>query len=120
MFSKRIFVYGANERWAHGSGAARHALKYHGAVMGKGPFEGNSYGICTKDHNIQTLPLERIEQYVEHFIAFAYHNSDWLFEITPIGCGLAGYKRAHIAPMFMEAPSNCLFSLTWLEDYKQP
>ena len=29
------------------------------------------------------------------------------FQVTPIGCGLAGYKPQQIAPMFAEVPANC-------------
>lgn len=81
--------------------------------------QGQSYGIPTKDLFIETLPLAEIEKYVNDFLSYAQEHSELLFEITPIGCGLAGYKRADIAPMFMDAPDNCLFSKTWLEDYKQ-
>jgi hypothetical protein len=29
------------------------------------------------------------------------------FQVTPIGCGLAGYTPQEIAPMFADAPANC-------------
>ena len=62
-----IFVYGANSAWRHGSGAAKQALKW-GAVYGQGPFRGQTYGICTKDWNINTLPLDNIYDYITLFI----------------------------------------------------
>jgi len=35
------------------------------------------------------------------------------FEVTRIGCGLSGYSDGQIAPMFADAPSNCLLPEGW-------
>lgn len=109
-----IFVFGSNEGGYHGSGAAKVALKEHGAVMGVGygP-QGTSFGIPTKDKNIETLPLIRINEYVAKFMVEAYLLSQVDFQITRIGCGLAGYKDWQIAPMFRLAPPNCYFDAAW-------
>ncbi len=95
----QIFVYGANEAWRHGRGAAKQALNF-GAKHGKGPFWGQTYGICTKDKKIKTLSLEEIKKYVDNFILFAEKYNDLYFLVTKIGCGLAGYKSKDIAPFF--------------------
>lgn len=98
---KRIFVFGSNLAGRHGKGAAHAALMDHGAVYGQGVgLQGNSYGIPTKDENLKTLPLHRIAEYVYEFLVFVEQHPDWLFELTPIGCGLAGYSPEQIAPMF--------------------
>lgn len=113
--SRDIFVFGSNLAGRHGAGAAKHALMNCGAIygMGKG-LQGNSYGIPTKGHSIETLPLSEIERHVRDFLEFAASNNPELtFDITPIGCGLAGYKRAQIRPMFNNMPSNCRFNKTW-------
>lgn len=47
-----------------------------------------------------------IEDYVLDFIKVAWSFPDVQFELTAIGCGLAGYKPADIAPFFEDAPSN--------------
>lgn len=65
-----------------------------------------SYAIPTKNEYIQTLPLSRIKPYVDAFLNYASENPTELFELSPIGCGLAGYSPADIAPMFVDAPSN--------------
>jgi hypothetical protein len=112
--SDKIFVFGSNERGAHGAGSAKAAMLLHGAVYGCGVGRmGNSYAIPTKDKNIQSLPLERIQQYVTQFIAYANENPDLNFEIVKIGCGLAGFTEDEIFPMFRFAPDNCILPDGW-------
>ncbi len=94
-----VFCYGANESYIHGAGAARQALKW-GAVYRKGPFCGQTYGICTKDFRIQTLPLGKISVYVQEFLEFARSRPDLVFLCTCVGTGLAGYSVAAMAPLF--------------------
>lgn len=107
--NREIFVFGANEAGRHGAGAALHARLHHGAIYGQGEgLQGNSYGIPTKDARIQTLPLHIIAIYVKHFKEFAAEFPALIFRITPIGCGLAGYTPADIAPLFEGCPPNCI------------
>jgi hypothetical protein len=40
------------------------------------------------------------------FYIFALNNPDLQFQVTPIGCGLAGYKPEDIAWMFADPPEN--------------
>ena len=113
-----IFVFGSNLRGIHGAGAAAFAVKHHGAIFGQGiGLQGDSYGIPTKDGHLYTLPLDRIQKYVEQFVEFASQHPELEFVITPVGCGLAGYKRPQIRPMFAKAEGlkNCKFADTWLE-----
>ncbi len=103
-----VFVFGSNLAGRHGKGAALYAVKHRGAVYGQGEgLQGNSYAIPTKDERIKTLPLEVIRGHVEGFIAIATARPDLRFQITAIGCGLAGYTPDQIAPMFEGAPANC-------------
>lgn len=108
-----IFVFGSNEAGIHGAGAARTAHISHGAKLhqGFGP-AGLSFAIPTKDWRIQTLPLDEIEHYVNRFIEYARSQTS-TFQVTAIGCGLAGYRHDHIAPLFRAAPLNCQFDLAW-------
>lgn len=102
-----IFVFGSNLAGRHGKGAALAAKQDHGAIYGQGiGLQGSSYAIPTKDHRLQTLPLPEIRKYVAGFISFAKDNPDLEFELTPIGCGLAGYQPSDIAPLFEGLPSN--------------
>ena len=112
--SIRIFVFGSNLAGRHGRGAALFAVKYRGAILGIGiGRQGNSYAIPTKDTKLKTLPLNTIKRYVDAFLLYAEANPYDDFEVTRIGCGLAGYKEWQISPMFKDAPSNCMLSEGW-------
>jgi hypothetical protein len=109
-----IFVFGSNLAGIHGAGAARTAMKLHGAKYGVGVgLVGYSYAIPTKDQNIQSMNLEDIEPYVTEFISFAKSNPNLEFMVTQIGCGLAGFTAEQIAPLFKRPPSNCYFDSAW-------
>lgn len=103
-----VFVFGSNLAGRHGKGAALFALKNYGAKYGQGEGrQGNSYGIPTKDENIKTLDLSVIAQHVAKFLEYAKQHESEIFQVTAIGCGLAGYSPKQIAHMFKDAPPNC-------------
>lgn len=105
--STKIFVFGSNLKGIHGAGAAKAAFEKHGAIYGQGyGRQGNSYAIPTKRSPDETLSLNRIKPYVEMFLAYAKANPQLTFEVTAIGCGLAGYKPQDIAPMFQQRTDN--------------
>lgn len=109
-----IFVFGSNLSGRHGKGAALCARNKHGAVYGVGKGRtGNSYAIPTKGKNLKILPLDVIEEYVLEFIQYAKNNPDLEFQVTRIGCGLAGYNEGQISPMFKGSPSNCKLPHGW-------
>ena len=96
-----VFVFGSNYAGRHGKGAALTALRKFGAKSGQGVgLMGQSYGIATKDHNLKVLPLSIIELQIGRFLRFARTHPNLTFLVTPIGCGLAGYKYKEIAPLF--------------------
>ena len=114
MKSKAIFVFGSNLAGRHGKGAALCALKEHGAIYGQGKgLQGNSYAIPTKDIDLKVIPLVHIREYVQEFLIFADTHPEFIFKVTRIGCGLAGYKDEDIAPMFKDAPYNCILPSGW-------
>ena len=110
-----ILVFGSNEAGIHGAGAAKIAFEHLGARWGKGVgIAGKSYAIPTKDKTIRhTLPLTTIKGYVDEFLTFARTVPDIQFQVTCIGCGLAGLKHEDVAPMFKGAPDNCWFDEAW-------
>jgi hypothetical protein len=111
-----IFVFGSNLAGRHGAGAAKYARQYHGAIYGQGiGRQGNSYGIPTKDNNIRTLPLSNIRHHIVEFMDYAQAHPELTFNVTRIGCGLAGYKDSDIAPMFYYSPDNCHFDKLWFQ-----
>lgn len=111
-----VFVFGSNLAGRHGAGAAKYAVKNCGAKygVGIGP-QGNAYAIPTKDQFIHTLSLFSIENYVYFFKKYATGYPDTVFFVTALGTGLAGYKHDDIAPMFKDAPENCIFPIEWKE-----
>lgn len=109
-----IFVFGSNEAYIHGAGAAKRALKF-GAQMGLGPFCGKTYGISTKGRLIETLSLERIGMHVNNFLVFARGNSDKQFIVTEIGTGLAGYSHKEIAKLFRNVPNNVVLPESFVD-----
>lgn len=104
-----VFVFGSNEAGRHGKGAALWAKQHRGAVYGQGIGEwGKSYALPTKDRYLKTHSLDTIRLYVEQFKEHAACNPSKQYQLTPIGCGLAGYKPEQIAPMFKDAPPNVI------------
>ena len=95
----QIFVFGSNLSGMHGGGAARAAYNKFGAVWGQGVgLQGQSYAIPTMQGGVET-----IKPYVDAFIAFARQHTRYTFLVTRIGCGIAGFRDAEIAPLFREA-----------------
>lgn len=110
-----IFVFGSNLAGIHGAGAARIAYDHHHARwgVGEGP-TGDCYAIPTKDGYAHSPRfLIDIGESVETFMEYAVNNPRLTFQVTRIGCGLAGFKDEQIAPMFKHAPPNCLFDSAW-------
>jgi hypothetical protein len=106
-----IFVFGSNTRGRHGKGAALEARQKHGAIYGFAEGrQGNSYAIPTKpgEDLRKSLPIETIRGHVARFIEYARENPDLTFNLTRIGCGLAGYSDDRIAPLFVGAPANVI------------
>ena len=102
-----VFVFGSNLAGMHGGGAAYAAFKKFGAIWGRGVgLQGQSYAIPTMQGGVET-----IKPYVDDFIDFARSHPDLFFYVTRIGCGIAGFADAEIAPLFAAAraiPNICL------------
>lgn len=114
---KTIFVFGSNLAGRHGKGAALYARQKYGAIYGQGQGrQGNSYAIPTKDGRLKTLSLDTIADNIVTFLEYALEHPELKFKITPIGCGLAGYRRDEIKPLFegySPLPRNCFYSKEW-------
>lgn len=93
-----VFVFGSNVRGMHYGGAAAFAVGRFGAIMGQGEgLQGQSYAIPTMEG------MENMQAAVDRFIAFAKEHTELTFLVTPIGCGIAGYTPAEVAPLFAAA-----------------
>ena len=112
-----IFVFGSNLAGRHGKGAALYAKKHKGAIYGKGEGrQGESYAIPTKDDRLQARSIDDIADSIVDFIEYALRHPELTFRVTPVGCGLAGFRREQIKPLFEAAgplPRNCFYSPEW-------
>lgn len=94
-----IFVFGSNLAGHHGGGAAKTAHKLFGAQwgVGDGP-TGHCYALPTMQGGVET-----IKPYADKFIQYAIEHPDNRFLLTPVGCGIAGFKDSEMAPLFSKA-----------------
>jgi hypothetical protein len=91
----QVFVFGSNADGHHGGGAARTAQEKFGAVWGEGHgHHGQSYAIDTMS-GLPTIAAE-----IATFLDYARAHPELEFLVTEIGCGIAGYTPAQIAPLF--------------------
>lgn len=99
LLPDEVFVFGSNLAGHHAGGAARVAAIKFGAKYGQGVgLQGQSYAIPTMQGGVET-----IAPYVDEFINFAKVNTEKLFYVTRIGCGIAGFTVQEIAPLFRNA-----------------
>jgi hypothetical protein len=92
-----IFVFGSNLAGIHAGGAAHNALKW-GAKIGQGVgLQGQTYAIPT-----MFVHVEEIKPYVLEFINFAKAHKQYIFLVTKIGCGIAGFSEVEIAKLFQD------------------
>ncbi len=98
LADNEIFVFGSNAQGMHGGGAAATAMRLFGAVWGQGEgLQGQSYAIPTMG------TLGETEAAVARFVRFAMEHPELKFFVTRVGCGIAGYTPAEIAPFFVGA-----------------
>ena len=107
-----ILVFGSNLAGRHGKGSALLAVREYGAIYGVGwGRQGDSYAIPTKGYpgprgQMPVLPLPLIQYFCRVFVDYARARPGERFKLVAIGCGLAGYKPAQIAPFFDHCPFN--------------
>lgn len=109
-----VFVFGSNLAGRHGGGAAAHARAHFDAVMGRGyGWHGRSYAVPTMDVGLRTLPLRIIAGHVDRFLLTARGEPGFTFYVTAIGTGIANLTHDQVAPLFADAPLNCLLPPEW-------
>lgn len=109
-----IFVFGSNMLGEHLGGAARYAYDHFGAVWGNPEgIQGQSYALPTMGRRVQPYSLTMLSRNVSTFLYYARKHPEKTFLLTKIGCGIAGWKEADIAPMFKKAPRNVIKPKGW-------
>lgn len=97
--TNEVFVFGSNLQGCHGGGAAAAAVRYFGAIWGQGVgMQGQCYAIPTMHGGVDV-----IRPYVDEFIVYAKEHPELTFLVTRIGCGIAGFRDADMAPLFADA-----------------
>ena len=97
LANNEVFVFGSNAQGLHYGGAAKVAVEKFGAIMGQG------HGLQGKSYAINTMSgIEEMAKDIKNFCEFAKTNPQKLFLVTPIGCGIAGYRPEEVAPLFKE------------------
>lgn len=134
----QVFVFGSNLLGNHAGGAAEFAAKRCGAKAGIGqgvteefkesrtasPYRQwvvRSYALPTCSVPGIALTFEELAAAVKLFIAFAnvyrVGGKPAVFFVTRVGCGIAGFTDAQVAPLFWDAPENCILPPEWDEFY---
>jgi hypothetical protein len=109
-----IFVFGSNLDGNHAGGAARFAHLQRGAEMGVGEgLTGSCYALPSVGHDFTGMSFETLKHHVDTFLAFAADRMDLDFQVTRIGCGIAGFRDKEVAQIFADATTNCLFDEMW-------
>ena len=97
LANNEVFVFGSNAKGLHQGGAAKIATEKFGAIMGQG------HGLQGKSYAINSMSgLSDMTEDIKVFYEFAKNNPEKHFLVTPIGCGIAGYRPEEIAPLFKE------------------
>ena len=109
-----IFVFGSNQRGAHAGGAARLAKEKFGAQEGVGEgLTGRSYAFPTLTANFEKVSRASLEASRDRFFAAARQNPEKTFLLTKVGCGIAGFTKDEIRPLFVDAPANVVLPEDW-------
>jgi hypothetical protein len=62
---------------------------------------------------MRPLSLDAIAAHVATLMAFVGAHREFVFAVTRVGCGIAGFADAEIAPLFAGAPGNCSLPEGW-------
>lgn len=96
----QVFVFGSNKAGMHGGGAAAFAHRRFGAEWGVGE------GMTGKCYALPTMEGEKsLAEAVDRFTEHASADTDHIFLVTAVGCGIAGYTPEEVAPYFTKAAS---------------
>lgn len=98
----QVFVFGSNTLGYHTGGASATARKKFGAIWGQAEgLQGQSYAIPV-DYGKNVRKDEDVKAAVERFVDFAKEHTEFVFLVTRVGCGIAGYKDEEMALFFKE------------------
>jgi hypothetical protein len=98
LLDDEIFVFGSNMQGMHAGGAARIAMAKFGAEWGNGEgLQGQCYALPTMEG------VDSVKSAIERFTKYAEEHDEYIFYVTPVGCGIAGYQPEEVAHFFDKA-----------------
>lgn len=110
-----IFVYDSDYANSCYSGSAKIAKEKYGAKARKNRgYNGNAYGIPTRDEYKIPLPFDVVEHYIQEFVRETQKGKNTFF-VTAITGGLHHYPTHEIAKCFKGA-QYCWFPEMWLPE----
>lgn len=99
-----VFVFGSNKNGNHFGGAAKLAYEKFGAQWGVGEgHTGQSYAIPTLNENMEKVTEKELEDSFFKFFQYADDNRQFLFYVTKVGCGIAGWDLEEVKRIFWQA-----------------
>lgn len=109
-----VFVFGSNRLGAHRGGAARYAYDHFGAELSNSEgIQGQSYALPTMDKDMKPYSSYNLKKVVNSFVYYARQHPEKTFLLTKVGCGIAGFTEAQIAPLFRHTPGNVVKPKGW-------
>lgn len=110
-----VYVFGCRiNDGAFTESSAANAVRFHGAALGVwNGRNGNGYAIPCRNSKGEKLPLEVFSEYLREFIKYASDHPKLQFRVARFGCEKDGYRDADIAPLWGDAPSNCVLPGVW-------
>lgn len=113
---RHVFVFGSNKLGIHGAGSAKTATSHWGAIEGIGSGRsGNSYALVTRLSPQRSVDIAQLRREIRKFLKYAHDHPELVFLMTAVGCGMAGFAPAIVAPMFvaMALPANVILPIEW-------
>ncbi len=110
-----VYVFGCRiNDSTFNEGTAAVAARFHGAGPGVwNGRNGNAYAIPCRNNEGAKLPPKVFSEYLNEFIKYARANPTLQFRVARFGCEKGGYQDAEIAPLWRDAPSNCVLPAVW-------
>lgn len=105
---KQIFVFGSNTEGQHFGGAAAMAYRNFGAEWGVAEgMTGKTYAIPTMEPGGKQVTDEALFESFKKFLITVLQyqriDPDMRFLLTPVGCGIAGWKPEKVTFLLQEA-----------------
>ena len=99
-----IFVFGSNLNGNHIGGAARIAYEQFGAEWGVGEgLTGQTYALPTLDREMNCVTYDSLVNSFKRFIDVVIEHKEYIFYLTKVGCGIAGWRLEDVKGAFWES-----------------